>query len=144
MGARPHVLPQFLAALNEHASSRATVAVIGASDGKFVLPLAAAGYRVIAIEKDPFALHGGEVSLPGDTTAHALGLTDRLKREGLDNQVQVIEQDFLQSDLPEAGCDAVWTSCSWHYSANHHTRSPTSSHACNHSYASAACSARSS
>ncbi|WP_149182605.1 SAM-dependent methyltransferase [Streptomyces sp. TRM49041] len=113
--------PQFLAALKEHASGRATVAVIGASEGKFVLPLAAAGHRVIAIEKDPFALHGGEVSLPGDTTAHALGLTDRLKREDLDNQVQVIEQDFLRADLPEARCDAVWTSCSWHYSANHHT-----------------------
>ncbi len=97
------------------------MAVIGASDGKFVLPLAAAGHHVIAVEKDPFALHGGEVSLPGDTTAHALGLTDRLKRESLDDQVQVIEQDFLQADLPEARCDAVWTSCSWHYSANHHT-----------------------
>ena len=60
--------PQFLATLKERCLPDATVAVIGASDGKFVLPLAAAGYRVIAIERDPFALHGGEVRLPGDTT----------------------------------------------------------------------------
>lgn len=32
-----------------------------ASDGKFVLPPAAARYAVIAVENDPQALHGGEV-----------------------------------------------------------------------------------
>ncbi|WP_405809279.1 SAM-dependent methyltransferase [Streptomyces sp. NBC_00210] len=111
--------PQYLATLKEHASADATVAVIGASDGKFVLPLAAAGYRVIAIERDPFALHGGEVRLPGDTNAHAMGLIDRLKLEELYDRVQVMEEDFLQAESPETRCDAVWTSCSWHYSANH-------------------------
>ncbi|MFJ4340442.1 class I SAM-dependent methyltransferase [Streptomyces sp. NPDC088915] len=114
--------PQFLAILEEHASPDATVAVIGASDGKFVLPLAAAGHRVIAVERDPFALHGGEVDLPGESRAHAPGLMDRLEIEGLRSRVQVIEADFLSAALPEASCDAVWTSCSWHYSANH--RSP--------------------
>ncbi|MFI5723859.1 hypothetical protein [Streptomyces cyaneofuscatus] len=39
--------------------------VIGASDGRLVVPLAAAGYRVVAIERDPLALHGGEVQFPG-------------------------------------------------------------------------------
>lgn len=112
--------PQFLAALKEHVSPDATIAVIGASDGKFVLPLAAAGYRVVAVERDPFALHGGEVQLPGDTNAHAMGLIDRLKLEALYDQVQVVEEDFLQAESPQAHCDAVWTSCSWHYSANHH------------------------
>ncbi|MER8185658.1 class I SAM-dependent methyltransferase [Kitasatospora sp. NPDC094015] len=112
--------PQYLAALKEHVSPDATIAVVGASDGKFVLPLAAAGYRVIAIERDPFALHGGQVHLPGDVNAHALGLADRLKLEELYDRVQVIEEDFLNSDPLSAVCDAVWTSCSWHYSANHH------------------------
>ncbi|MFJ6349136.1 class I SAM-dependent methyltransferase [Streptomyces sp. NPDC092046] len=114
--------PQFLAALKERASPDATVAVVGASDGKFVLPLAAAGYRVIAIERDPFALHGGEVSLPGDAHAQVPGLIDRLKAEDLRDRVQVIGEDFLTAELPEGHCDAIWTSCSWHYSANH--RSP--------------------
>ncbi|MFJ6519125.1 SAM-dependent methyltransferase [Streptomyces filamentosus] len=114
--------PQFLGALRERTPADSTVAVIGASDGKFVLPLTAAGYRVVAIERDPFALHGGPVSLPGDSEAHAPGLIDRLTSEKLHDRVQVIEEDFLTTEIPEGHCDAVWTSCSWHYSANH--RSP--------------------
>ncbi len=113
--------PQFRAALTEHVGPDATVAVIGASDGRFVLPLAAAGHRVIAIERDPVALHGGPVQLPDGTKAHAAGLVERLKQEGLDDRVQIVEGDFLDTALDLDGhCDAVWTSCSWHYSANHH------------------------
>lgn len=112
--------PQFLTTLREHAVPDATVAVVGASDGKFILPLAAAGYRVVAIERDAFALHGGEVHLPGDERAHAMGLIDRLKLEELYDRVQVVEGDFLQVEPLGRPCDAVWTSCSWHYSANHH------------------------
>ncbi|MFJ2645808.1 class I SAM-dependent methyltransferase [Streptomyces sp. NPDC087420] len=114
--------PQFLAAVEEQAAPGATVAIIGASDGKFVLPLAAAGYRVIAVERDPLALHGGEVHLPGDKRAHTTGLVDRLKLEAVYDRVQVVEEDFLQAEPLGMLCDAVWTSCSWHYSANH--RSP--------------------
>ncbi|MFM9608065.1 class I SAM-dependent methyltransferase [Streptomyces niveiscabiei] len=112
--------PQFLAAVEELRRPDATVVVVGASDGRLVLPLAAAGYRVIAVERDPFTLHGGEVSLPGDSKAHAAGLIDRLQKEELSDRVQVIEEDFLTAGLAEACCDAVWTSCSWHYSANRH------------------------
>ena len=112
--------PQFMASLQEHASPGASVAVVGASDGKFVLPVAAAGYRVIAIECDPLALHGGEVRLPGDITAQATGLIDRLKTEDLRDRVQVVHGDFLTAHIVSGPCDAVWTSCSWHYSVNHH------------------------
>ncbi|WP_413100122.1 SAM-dependent methyltransferase [Streptomyces sp. Inha503] len=111
--------PQFLATMKEQVSADATVAVIGASDGKFVLPLAATGYRVIALERDPVAIHGGEVILPGEIQAHAMGLIDRLRLEGLYERVQVVEEDFLQAETLGSQCDAVWTSCSWHYSANH-------------------------
>jgi len=111
--------PQFLAVLRERASPGATVVVVGESDGKFVLPLAAAGYHVIAIERDSLALHGGDVRLPGDATGHAMGLIDRLEREGLQNRVEVLERDFLGPEVLDARCDAVWTSCSWHYSVNH-------------------------
>ena len=35
--------------------------------------------------------------------------------------MDIVEGDFLEADLPlDAQYDAVWTSCSWHYSANHH------------------------
>ncbi|MEV5307933.1 MULTISPECIES: class I SAM-dependent methyltransferase [Streptomyces] len=112
--------PQFLATLRERVAPDATVAVVGASDGKFVLPLAAAGYRVVAIERDAVALHGGDVHLPGDSQAHALGLIDRLKLEELYDRVEVVEDDFLNGEHLGLQCDAVWTSCSWHYSANHH------------------------
>lgn len=94
--------------------------VIGASDGRLVVPLAAAGYRVIAIERDPLALHGGEVELSGDRTGHAMGMIERLKQEGLHDRVQVVEEDFLASEPVSVPCDAAWTSCSWHYRANHH------------------------
>ena len=66
------------------------------------------------------ALHGGEVSLPGNVTTHSMGLTGRLKREDLQDQVQIVEGDFLGAEPLDACCDAVWTSCSWHYSVNHH------------------------
>ncbi len=111
--------PQFLAALREHSAPDATVTVVGASDGKFILPLAAAGYRVIAVERDPIALHGGEVRLPGNERAQALGLNDRLKLEELYDRVRIVEKDFLTGEPLDVHCDAIWTSCSWHYSANH-------------------------
>lgn len=116
--------PQFLATVREHTpaegAAEATVAVVGASDGKFVLPLASAGYRVIAIERDRDALHGSKVTLPGDVVSPTMGLIDRLKLEALYDRVQVVEEDFLETGFRDAACDAIWTSCSWHYSANHH------------------------
>ena len=111
--------PQFAAALRERRPT-GTIAVVGASDGKFVLPLAAAGYRVIAIERDPTALDGGEAELPGNTRETVPGLRRRLQAEGLEERVQIVESDFLAPDLLKINCDAIWTSCSWHYSANHH------------------------
>ncbi|MFF9000157.1 SAM-dependent methyltransferase [Streptomyces achromogenes] len=112
--------PQFLAVLRERVTPDSTVVVVGASDGKFVLPLAATGYRVVAVERDALAVHGGEVRPPGDSQVHAMGLTGRLKLEKLHDRVQVIEEDFLAGEPLDVPCEAVWTSCSWHYSANHH------------------------
>lgn len=112
--------PQFLAALTNRLGADTTVAVVGASDGKFVLPLAVAGYRIIAVERDPIALHGGEVRLPGNVAFQTAGLIDRLKRERLYDRVQVVQADFLDGEPLGVRCGAVWSSCSWHYSANHH------------------------
>lgn len=120
--------PQFMRILDEQCPPGATVAVIGASDGKFVLPLAAAGYRVIAIEKDSLALNGGEVLLPVSGIARAAGLVQRLKETGLQHRVRIVCADFLDPAPEQITADAVWTSCSWHYSANH--RRPLSEFIC--------------
>lgn len=92
--------------------------MVGASDGKYVIPLAAAGYQVTAIEPDATAVHGGEVELPGHVHGTMLGLHRRLAGEGVADRVTVVEDDLLAAGgLPPH--DAVWTSCSWHYSINH-------------------------
>lgn len=111
--------PQFRRALVEECLPGATVTVIGASDGKFVLPLAEAGYSVTAIENDPLALYGGEVLLPGSGLGYAPGLVERLKDADLQHCVRVVAGDFLDTDPADIAADAAWTSCSWHYSANH-------------------------
>ena len=80
-----------------------TIAVVGAADGKFVIPMARAGASVTAIECDRAALDG---------------LRRRLDAEHLTDRVQIITTDVL--DLVNFDIhDAVWTSCSWHYSRNH-------------------------
>lgn len=108
--------PLFLAELEKRQAK--TVCVVGASDGKFVIPLADRGYRVRALERDATALNGGPVELPGHVPGEMLGLRRRLEHEGLANMVEIVEADLLAYDAP-SGCDAVWTSCSWHYSVNH-------------------------
>ncbi|WP_051407313.1 bifunctional 2-polyprenyl-6-hydroxyphenol methylase/3-demethylubiquinol 3-O-methyltransferase UbiG [Nocardia sp. CNY236] len=111
--------PQFRRSLTEECRPDATVAVVGAGDGKFVLPLAEAGYSIIAIESDASALNGGEVLLPTSGIAYAPGLVERMKGADLDHLVRIRCADFLEVDPIEMAADAVWTSCSWHYSANH-------------------------
>lgn len=92
--------------------------MVGASDGKFVIPLALRGYRVLAIEPNRMALDGGTVELPGHIPGEMLGLRRRLASEGLAGCVTVLERNLFDLS-PLQPCDAVWTSCSWHYSINH-------------------------
>jgi SAM-dependent methyltransferase len=96
-----------------------TVCVVGASDGKFVLPLARSGVRVVAVERDPLAVNGGPVTLPGPTQARMPGLRQRLDEEGLTGLVDVVQADLFDAGWRAEPFDAIWTSCSWHYSVNH-------------------------
>jgi hypothetical protein len=109
--------PLFLAQLEARGAH--TVCVVGASDGKYVLPLARRGLRVIAIERDPLALDGGPVTLPGPTPGTMAGLRARLATEDLTGQVTIVGANILELTESVAAVDAVWTSCSWHYSINH-------------------------
>jgi hypothetical protein len=95
-----------------------SVCVIGAADGKFVLPLARRGIRVTAIERDSIALDGGAVTLPGPTQGTMPGLRKRLADEGLSDLVSIVDSDLLTITDQTEPADAVWTSCSWHYSLN--------------------------
>jgi SAM-dependent methyltransferase len=97
-----------------------SVCVVGASDGKFVLPLARRGLTVRAIECDALALNGGSVTLPGPIVGTMAGLRQRLAVEGLSDRVEIIQADLLDlGGIDLNPLDAAWTSCSWHYSANH-------------------------
>jgi hypothetical protein len=94
-----------------------SVAIIGAADGKFVIPLALKGINVMAIEIDKIAVNGGEVEFSDNICGKIEGLRSRLEIEGVTDRVKVVEGDFLQLDNL-ATFDAVFTSCSWHYSKN--------------------------
>jgi SAM-dependent methyltransferase len=95
------------------------VAIVGASDGKFVVPLAEMGYEVVAIERDQLAIDGGAAPGPaGALEWRIAGLRKRLAAEDLAAQVDIYVTDLFDLEVVPA-CDAVWTSCSWHYSVNH-------------------------
>jgi hypothetical protein len=47
------------------------------------------------------------------------GLRKRLADEGLAEHVQIVQADLLTVSESTKPVDAVWTSCSWHYSVNH-------------------------
>lgn len=93
--------------------------IIGASDGKFVLPLAAKGWHVTALEIDPIALFGGSVEFPKGTAINSPGLFERVREHSLDANVQIVQDDFYEY-VTKNTFDVVFTSCSWHYSRNHH------------------------
>ena len=91
--------------------------VVGASDGKFVLPLAARGWEVTAVDVDAAAIHGGCVTLPGGEVVRSPGLIERVSKAGFSERVEAIEADFRDLSFGPR-FDVVFTSCSWHYSLN--------------------------
>jgi len=109
--------PIFLDRLNNiHTSGNACV--IGAADGKFVIPLAKIGWKVTAIELDAVSLFGGKVELPNGSTYNLPGLQKRLTEENINNFVEIINENFISTNLLKQ-YKAIFTSCSWHYSLNH-------------------------
>ena len=111
--------PLFVKQLEGSSNTGLTVCVVGASDGKFILPLAEKGYRVKAVELDETALKGGFVNLPSGQVGKMIGLYKRLDEEGLTDKVEVFPSDFLDNTFVLPRTDAIFTSCSWHYSRNH-------------------------
>lgn len=93
------------------------VAVVGASDGRFVLPFARSGMHTLAIDVDRVALWGGYKLFPGGP-APVAGLAARVRGEKLSEYVEIREMDLKYVRGP-AVHDVVFTSGSLHYSRNH-------------------------
>lgn len=92
------------------------VAILGCSDGKFVLPAARRGHHVLAIDIDEVALFGGlKVGPAGDV--RMLGLRERLVVEDLSHLVTLVHEDFIEY-RPTRGFHAVFTSGAVQYSRN--------------------------
>ncbi|WP_192909787.1 class I SAM-dependent methyltransferase [Gandjariella thermophila] len=96
-----------------------TVVVVGAADGKFVLPLLRAGYSVTAIEVNNSAVHGYGDTRKGKAAERYSGggLTAAAREVGLQDKLTIVNADVRTADIFPR--DALWTSCSWHYSLNH-------------------------
>lgn len=80
--------------------TRPRACVLGASDGKFALPLLRAGWEVVAVETDDLFLNGGELDLI-DGHHVVTGLRERLATEKLEDRCTVVEQDYMT--LPAEG-----------------------------------------
>lgn len=111
--------PLFMKKINDSFINQGRIYVVGASDGKFVIPLAEKGWKVLALEVDKTAVYGGVVEFPKTGLGKMLGLEQRLKIEKLEKEVEILNDDFLTCKLLPQPCLGVFTSCSWHYSRNH-------------------------
>ena len=93
-----------------------TACVLGCSDGKFVIPLAAAGCTVTCVDVDPTMIDGGTVRYRGEDVRVA-GLKANLASTGLTERCRIILADYMEEKLP-AKYDFVLTSGSWAYNRN--------------------------
>src|SRR5258705_13831045 len=74
---------------------RPHLAVLGCSDGKFVLPAARRGFTVMALDVDEIALYGGTKIGPDGPTPMP-GLRARLEAEKLAHLVEVVHADLAE------------------------------------------------
>ncbi|MET7934657.1 class I SAM-dependent methyltransferase [Streptomyces sp. NPDC005322] len=103
------------------------IAVLGCSDGKFVLPAARRGFDVIAIDIDDVALHGGTTKTADGEPIEMPGLAWRLKVERLEHKVEIVHGDLAEVALTP--CDLIFVSGALQYSYNlRHTMANMVSH----------------
>lgn len=108
---------RFLQRVERQLSNRApSLTVVGCADGKFVLPAARRGWKVVAVDIDQKMTDGCEADQALGIPSSVPGLVRRLEYEGLQQHVDVVRGDFMVVDLPRT--DAVWTSGALQYSNN--------------------------
>lgn len=91
-------------------------AVLGCSDGKFVLPAARRGFDVTAVDIDEVALHGGTTKTAEGDPIPMPGLARRLRTEGLEHKVEIVLGDLAETVI--APCDLIFVSGALQYSYN--------------------------
>lgn len=93
------------------------IAVLGCSDGKFVLPAARRGIHVVAVDVDAVSLYGGTKQGADGCSIEMPGLIRRLEAEGLRDRVIVLNED-LATVRVERPCDLVFISGAIQYAIN--------------------------
>lgn len=110
--------------------------IVGCSDGKFLMPFARKKINVTGYDIDDIALYGGVKTFPivlekvkyeysknfkskeyELEDKKVLGVTERIKIEGIDKYVKIEKRDFYKNP-PTEKFDVVFTSCSLHYTVN--------------------------
>ena len=94
-----------------------SLAVLGCADGKFVLPAARRGFRVLAVDVDEVALFGGPKADGIGGPVRMAGLSARLEAEGLSALVEVVLGDLTEGIYPRS-YDGVLSSGAIQYSRN--------------------------
>jgi hypothetical protein len=92
------------------------LAILGCSDGTYVLPAARRGFEVLALDIDQVSLYGGMTKV-GQEVTQVMGLEERLNREGLLDRVTIINEDYV-THTPGSLYSGVFTSGSVHYQEN--------------------------
>lgn len=109
--------PIFLKYLNKIVNKGSNICIVGASDGRFVIPLVKNGYNVIAIENNPVLINGGVADGFNGKKINVVGLIKRLKTERAFSHVKIIEKNFFEVNLPFL-VDAIFTSSTWDCAVN--------------------------
>lgn len=140
-GTPPTRLYKFRNIINTKFGNDASVCIIGASDGKFVMPFLRCGMKVVAYDLDDIAINGGMKEFPIEREEiieteyihnpdrnpiyvkvpseerEILGLKRRVELEKLTDNLSVVMDNFYKNP-PTKTFDAVFTSCSIPYPCN--------------------------
>lgn len=100
----------------EHAHTRPRAVVIGASDGKFVIPLVQQGWDVLAVEMDEVFVRGGYIQLR-DGAVPIGGLISRLDELGLTARCEIVDVDYMEW-IPPVPFQLAITSGLWSMPVN--------------------------
>ncbi len=141
-GDPPSRLYKFKRLVKSRFGKKAVICVIGASDGKFVLPFLRDGFTVTAYELDETAIYGGRKEFPINRShiprlnyaknpnrnpeyqkvpsemRDIIGLKKRAELEGYAEQLTIRIENFYKAP-PTALFDGVFTSCSIPYPCNY-------------------------